>query len=352
MRMRREIGYFLGLVPGLLAIVGNLAGGYWTIGTAGLLAVLWIYDWLCPHDDRPPAPSSGLIPDLALLAHVIVMTFAVGTLLHGVANFTLRGNFMWLAAASTGINSGMSGITVAHELIHRRNRLWRWAGLWNLLLVNYVHWAIAHVRIHHRYVGTERDPATARYGESVYHFVPRSVGQNFILALRNEAERLRRLGRPAYGPANFVICVVALELAIAVAIGMLIGPFVLLAYLLQSAVAIYSLEVVNYIEHYGLSRAPGERVTPAHSWHTDTICNRFMLLELNRHADHHTRAAQPYHKLRTYPESPLLPAGYWGATFLSAFPSLWFRVMNPLIDRLQNEEDSEAAARGAGGTAR
>src|SRR5262249_28065726 len=155
---------------------------------------------------------------------------------------------------STGLNSGISGIVVAHELIHRRARAWRAAGIGNLVMVNYAHFYIEHLKGHHRLVGTRGDPSTARPGETIYQYLLRSLPGQFVAALRIEADRLARRGRARFGPANFVVATTSVQVLIALAIGLGLGSRVLTAYLAQGAIAVLLLQAVNYLQHSGLER--------------------------------------------------------------------------------------------------
>ena len=98
------------------------------------------------------------------------------------------------------------------------------------------------------------------------------------------------------------------------------------------------LETVNYIEHYGLQRRQTEGgryepVLPIHSWNSDHELGRIILYELTRHSDHHFKSTRKYQVLRRFEESPQLPTGYPACMLLSLVPPLWFRVMNPRVDR-------------------
>lgn len=326
-------GYLLGLIPGLLAIAGNLKGGPWTLGAAAMLGALCVADWFVVDDVAPPPDAPRWTPDLVLALHVLVNTAAIATLLYGASHGRL-GRFRAAdAALSTGLNSGLSGIVVAHELIHRRARGWRLAGIWNLLLVNYSHFTIEHVQGHHKLVGTRRDPSTARPGETIYHFLLRSLPQQFVCALGLEARRLGRAGRWRFGPGNFVVVASLLQAMIAVLIGVALGQRALGAYLRQGAVGVVLLQVVNYLQHYGLRRAEGSRIEPAHSWQTDRISSRFLLLELPRHADHHCHSTRPYHRLLSHEASPTLPLGLLGTAPLLLIPPLWSHVAGRILAR-------------------
>jgi alkane 1-monooxygenase len=80
--------------------------------------------------------------------------------------------------------------------------------------------------------------------------------------------------------------------------------------------AIMLLEVVNYVEHWGLRRA-GKAVTAVDSWDTDNFFTLYTLVGLSRHADHHMVASRPYQLLRHFAESPKMPSGYYGTIVLA-----------------------------------
>jgi alkane 1-monooxygenase len=320
--------YLFGLIPGILAISGNLAGGRWTLCGTAFIVALCVADWFFKDNDKTEADDSSATPNFVLMLHLVFNTLAIGTLYWAVASGRLAGGRISDAALSTGLNSGISGIVVAHELIHRRRRAWRLAGIWNLLLVNYAHFYIEHVQGHHKLVATAQDSSTALQNESIYWYLIRAVPQQWLCALRIEAKRVGKAGRGWYSPANFVILTTLLQLLIGVLIYVLCGPALLSAHLRQGAIAVLFLQVVTYLQHYGLSRTPGTKIEPAHSWQSDRISSRFMLLELPRHADHHCHSTRPYHKLTSQADSPVLPAGLLGTAPLVLVPPIWFWIAN------------------------
>ena len=96
------------------------------------------------------------------------------------------------------------------------------------------------------------------------------------------------------------------------------------------------LEIINYIEHYGLFRreiAAGryEPVEPWHSWNSSHRVSNWVLINLARHADHHLTASKRYQLLDTLNEAPQLPAGYSAMMLLALVPPLWRRVMDPRV---------------------
>ena len=328
--------YLLSLIPYGVVVFGNLAGGYWAIGnivfTLGFLVVI---DWIIHKDHRPSAHTDGSFPDVVLLSSVLMHTLGVASLLYGVYEGILVGKFIWLAAISTGFAGGQLGITAAHELIHReRDRWMQNAGIWNLFLVNYSHFFTEHRLVHHPKVGTAEDHATARYGESFYAFLVRTVPSQWISALRTDARVQQKKGYTAYGWRNFTLRAAVLQLLAMGAIFATLGGIVAAAYLAQSMAAFFLLEYVNYIEHYGLEREAGERVGNQHAWQSDAMTSRFTLFELSRHADHHMRASKPYYTLDSHQESPTMPAGYFGMFYIALIPPLFFKMVHPRIPRV------------------
>ena len=116
---------------------------------------------------------------------------------------------------------------------------------------------------------------------------------------------------------------------------MLWGRAALLFWVVQSAYAVWLLETINYIEHYGLRRAvlPGGRVEAfgmPHAWNADHLISNCLLANLQRHSDHHLHAWKPYPVLAPLP-GPQLPTGYAGCIWLASMPPLWFRAMHPRL---------------------
>jgi alkane 1-monooxygenase len=320
------------LLPAVLVIAGNLAGGYFTSLNIIFSALLLpLADWVVPANVQKPKANSGIIPDFILLLAVIGHMFAVVTLIYGTYAGIITGQWIWVAALSTGFSSGILGINSAHELIHRKHHWLQNLGIWNLFLVNYSHFYVEHRLGHHVRVGTLEDPATARYNESFYHFFFRTIPAQWKSALEIEGRRLMKRQQYKYGIHNFVVRALLCQIAFMVALALLLGPAVFWAYLLQSVMAVTLLEFVNYIEHYGLAREQGARVSVHHSWQSDAISSRFTLFELSRHSDHHVKAYKPFYLLESHEESYVLPSGYFGMFYVGLIPPLWFKLVNPII---------------------
>ena len=118
-------------------------------------------------------------------------------------------------------------------------------------------------------------------------------------------------------------------------LGVGIAPYLLL----QAVVGFSLLEVVNYMEHYGMlrqkvgvgERRRYERVLPGHSWNSNNIATNVLLYHLQRHSDHHANPTRRYQALRDFEESPVLPTGYAGMIVLALVPPVWRRVMDQRV---------------------
>ncbi|KQU06282.1 alkane 1-monooxygenase [Rhodococcus sp. Leaf7] len=238
-------------------------------------------------------------------------------------------------AVSVGLVAGI-GINAAHELGHRVETGERRLAKIALAQSFYGHFYVEHNRGHHARVATPEDPASARLGESLYRFFPRSISGAVTSAWELERSRLARKGVGAWSIRNNVLNAWALSVVLVAALVAVFGPTVVPFLLLQGLVGILTLESVNYVEHYGLlrertARGRYERCAPRHSWNSDRIVTNIFLYHLQRHSDHHANPGRRFQTLRTFDESPQLPAGYATMVVLAMVPPLWRRVMDPRV---------------------
>ncbi|GAA1407615.1 alkane 1-monooxygenase [Catellatospora coxensis] len=247
-----------------------------------------------------------------------------------------RGGLSPFAAAglvlSVGIVNGIA-INTAHELGHKRERLERWLSKIALAPTGYGHFYVEHNRGHHVRVATPEDPASARLGESFWAFLPRTVLGSLRSAWRLESARFRLRGRTPWTWRNDVLNAWVMTVALCAALAAWFGPVVLPLLAAQAVVGFALLEVVNYLEHYGLARprnATGryDKVDPRHSWNSDRIVTNVFLFQLQRHSDHHANPLRRYQVLRSFDSSPQLPAGYATMIVAALLPPLWRRVMD------------------------
>jgi alkane 1-monooxygenase len=286
-------------------------------------------------------------------------SFRIVTMIYGLLQVMLTVFGAWAVStqsiglvASIGITVSVAvingnGINFSHELLHKNTKFERLCANLSLMVVSYMHFIIEHTSGHHVRVATLEDPATARRNESFYRFFPRTVIGSFKSAWELEMNRLRKRAIPRWHWRNRMLWYIVLPSAFCGGLVAAFGWIALPYFIAQSIGAFTLLELVNYIEHYGLLRkevAPGryESVKPIHSWEARERLTNYLLIKLQRHADHHVNPVRRYQALRVFDESPQMPTGYTGMMLLALVPPLFFRAMNPLLD--EHERRLEAAS--------
>jgi alkane 1-monooxygenase len=339
-RLLAAAPYYLSFLTPLSVVHGFQLGGLWSYQT-----IVWVYgiipliDWCVGLDkgnlseDEAAARERSLAFKLPLWLFVPLqlglIVWALGMVAEGGASLLE----IFGLTISLGIATGAIGITVAHELMHRRSALERALAEALMASVSYTHFCIEHVRGHHRNVATPADPATARLGESFYAFWPRCVAGGLGSAWRLEVERLGRRGLAVWGPGNAMLRYGATLIVVYGAVAAAFGASGVLVFAIQGVIAFSMLEAINYIEHYGLSRrelSPGhyEPVAPEHSWNSSHRVTNWFLFDLARHTDHHLNAGRRYPALRHIDSPTQLPAGYAAMFVLALVPPLWRAVMD------------------------
>jgi alkane 1-monooxygenase len=332
----------LTLIP--VAWVGAVLGG-WALLALPLYA--WVafsaLDAVIGIDPRNPDTEA---PDEAIAWHrLITLIWPVAQLLTTFPLLAYATNADHLSSPEkivlflgVGLMSGTIGVVYAHELMHKSSRLERFLGDVLMGMALYGHYRSEHLLVHHRYVGTPRDPVTARYKENFWRFYPRVLVQSLWSAFRAERAMLARRSRPVWHPSNPFWRYFGFA-----------GGFLFLAFLvggwsgtalfgIAAGFAIFQLELVNYIEHYGLTRkhlgdGKYERPLPHHSWNSAHGPTSALLINVTRHSDHHSRPDRPYPLLQTpgEDEAPHLPYGYPVMTTMALIPPLWMKLMNPRV---------------------
>ena len=329
-RWRLSDARFLLVLAPPLVMLGNVLvdPASVALGAVASWVVIAAIDTLWPGAQHSPAPA-GPQPALRWLLRLYV-PLQMGLLVAGLLA-AAEADWPQLAGLAFGIGfiTGSMGITFAHELGHSRSRVDR-ALAWALMTsVNYSHFMVEHYRGHHPRAATWDDPASARAGESLWRFLPRTLAGSFLDAWRLEAQLLQRTGRGWHSSPLAWCWGLNLGFLLVLALS---GQGRMLAFWLgQCAMAVWLLETVNYIEHYGLQRASSpdgkrEPFAVQHAWNADHVLSNSVLANLQRHSDHHLRALTPYPELHALP-GPQLPTGYAGSILLAAVPPLWFAAM-------------------------
>lgn len=344
--MVRSLPYWVVFVVPVVAVVGLRAGGVATLATLalvfGLIPVLERLLGMRVDNDGTQGPTRRLAYDLPLYVWVPTQ---LGVQVYGlwlVASGQLAGWEAVVATVSIGVMTSAGGINIAHELMHRKDPRERALAEILMASVTYAHFCIEHVYGHHRHVATPRDAASSRYGETVYAFLPRTIFGGLKSAWEIELQRTRKQGIGLLSLRNRMTRYTLVQLVVYGTLAVALGPIALAYWAGQSLTAIVVLEIINYVEHYGLSRrelSPGryERVQPCHSWNASHRLTNWLLFNLQRHSDHHYLASRPYHMLRHYEDVPQLPAGYATMILAALVPPLWRAIMHPRVEAWQRK---------------
>ena len=339
------------LVP-ISVFLGYFLGVYFNqpffnlISPVIIFVILPVIDQLWGENKENPSESDEARLKNKLSFKIIVWACApvtVCTVLFGAWLIYVRSPSLLefiLFSISMGISSGIMGINSSHEMQHRvNNKLEPLLARITLSMVLYMHWAVEHVVGHHRTVATPDDPATAPLGQSYYRFWWRTIFGGIASAWRFEQKRVaKKKNVKIHWIHNRVVKYTLIEIMILVIVLFVFGSMALLYFLLQSIVAISLLEIINYVEHYGLlrnrlSENKYEPVNPIHSWNSSNRLTNYFLFNLQRHSDHHYKPGRRYQLLRHFDESPQLPTGYGGMVVLALVPPLFKRVIHKRIKK-------------------
>ena len=342
-----DLKYLMSYTIAIVTIVGILLGGGYTYMTV-IYAFVFIpaLEMLLKEsneemsDEVKKNRSMDIFFDILLYLN-ISLVFSIffpslNLLLYSSSLFEIIG-----IIASTSIMMATNGINVAHELGHRKSFFSRTCSKLLLMPSQYMHFYIEHNFGHHVNVGTEEDPATAKYKQSLYSFWITSVIGQYIGAWKLQLKLLKISKYKFFSIKNDMMFYVIFQLMFIYLIYFNYGITVTIYSLIISVISFLFLETINYIEHYGLSRKKDkngryERVKTIHSWNSNHVVGRLVLYELTRHSDHHFISSKKYQVLESIDESPQLPYGYPTSILLSMVPPLWFKIMNPRVESYQN----------------
>jgi len=334
------MGAIVPLLPfiawGLVELTG--VGAFWFAGPALVFIVFPILDIVVGLD--PSNPPDSVLKWLEQDRYYRYCTYLYLPLLYAALVFSCwmwaYGNLTVLEKIGLAVTLAMvSGIAIAdaHELGHKRDSLERWLSKIALAPTAYGHFYIEHNRGHHVRVSTPEDPASARMGESFFAFLPRTVLGSLRSAWRLEKVRFDRLERSPWTIRNDLFNAWLMSVLLFGALIAIFGVTIVPYLLLQALLGFSLLEVVNYLEHYGLLRQRREdgryeRCRAVHSWNSNNVASNVLLYHLQRHSDHHANPVRRYQALRHLEEAPQLPTGYAGMIVLAMFPPLWSRVVD------------------------
>lgn len=352
----------MGLQTAFFIILG---GNYMVIGLALAIFMFVIGDLVLGDDNSSPEYRYPQLLTLQLWLALPLLFFIFFSLLWQVAPTDLfsfgswienqlgievlnqRAQFSNLQIVSgillAGFFIGMIGTITAHELVHRtRDKISLFVGRWLLAFSFDSSFSVEHVYGHHRYVSTDIDPATAPRGRNVYTHILISTLQGNISAWNIEKEKLNNKGFTTFSLHNRLLRGYAMSIALLIIAYYLAGTTGLYVFVGAGVWGKCLLEIVNYMEHYGLVRETRKTVEPRHSWNSTKRISSWAMFNLTRHSHHHAKGALPFHKLKPMQDSPEMISGYLGTILLTLIPPLWYRLMAPKLDYWDKHFASES----------
>ena len=246
--------------------------------------------------------------------------------------------------ALTGLFIGIMGTVPGHELVHRKkNKFDMFMGNWLLAFSWDCAFAIEHVYGHHKNVGLAHDPATAKRGENIYLFILRAIIKEQKDAWSIELNQAKRREQSFISIRNRMIIGYCRSLFITFIAYLIGGISGVLIFLLCAFIAKSLLEVINYSEHYGLIRVPGETVFPRHSWNSNSTMSSIYLYNVTRHSSHHEKANLKYWELKSYNDAPMMPQGYLTMLYMALFlPHFFHRMMGKKLIEWDNNHATDS----------
>ncbi|MBA35883.1 MAG: alkane 1-monooxygenase [Oleispira sp.] len=356
----KKYAYLLVTLPSLILIASVWLGNQY--GYKDLFAfttlffvflIIPILDHIIGQDPVNPDEKTQ-VPELSKEVFYRILTLLclpmeIATIFYGghilmTAEMSWIGQLGWIL--SVGTVGAIVAINVGHELIHKDPLIEQWAGGLLFACVTYGGFKVEHVRGHHVHVSTPEDASSSRYGQSLYRFLPHAYLHNFLNAWKLEATKLKRKNKSVFSLSNELIWWYGISFIFAAICGALWGWAGVGYFFAQSFIAFSLLEVINYVEHYGLHRRKlengrYERTNVEHSWNSNYLLTNLFLFQLQRHSDHHAYPKRRYQVLRHHEVSPQLPSGYATMILIALVPPLWFKVMNPKVEAYYQGEEHQ-----------
>lgn len=312
--------------------------GFWFAGPVFILVVIPLVDWIFGTDrSNPPDWAVDQLAEdrfyrwctfLFLPIQYAGLVFACWVVSTRGLSLVDQLGYAFTVGTVAGV-----AINTAHELGHKSVKTERRLAKLALAQSGYGHFYVEHNRGHHNRVATPEDPASSRLGETFWEFLPRTVVGSARSAWELESRRLRAQGKKVWSTDNDVLTAWSMTVVLFAGLTALFGWKVLPFLVVQAVFGFSLLEVVNYLEHYGLLRQKDEngryeRCQPEHSWNSNHVASNVVLYQLERHSDHHAHPTRRYQALRHFDDSPQLPSGYGLMLGLAYLPPVWRRVMD------------------------
>ena len=322
--------------------LGLLISPSWSVSPFVWVFILVpIIDLMLPYlNQKDQELNESLLHNFSIIIVLPCISFLIVFGLVVVSDSNI--NIFTVAAlgAAVGMSGGSIGITTAHELIHRQSKFMRSLGVILLILCLYGHYRIEHVYGHHKNVATKEDPATARKGENFYFYFIRCVINSVISSWKIEKDILKKKNIKIFSLKNRIIHYFSLEVLFILIAFSIAGINGLIFVFFHSLVSIILLELVNYIQHYGLSRniygGKYERFGDHHSWNSRHISANWSTFNLGLHSEHHKSAGKHYPLLSQEEKKVEMPSNYSVMLIMALIPPIWFFVMDRKLEQIKS----------------
>lgn len=334
-------------IPVALLVLAGLAGGLWAVAALLYMGMLvHVMDRLvqgaaAKTGDDGEFPSGLPLSFTLGMLHFPLMILGVAALA-GLTGVSFGAKLCLFLAL--GLFFGQVSNANAHELIHKPARMPRLLGMWVYISLLFGHHTSAHTKVHHVWVATDKDPNSARDGESFYRFWPRAWVGSFRAGLAAETAMRARANGRSKGLHPYVVYVAGGALCLVLAT-LLAGLAGVIAYVALASYSTMQLLLSDYVQHYGLRRATkanGKPVPlgPEHSWNAPQLYTSALMLNAPRHSDHHITPTRDYPALRLERGTmPILPRSLPLMATLALWPRMWRRVMDPRVAKLRATRD-------------
>ena len=337
-----------------IAFLVSFGEGYISLAALGWLGVFVVADLLFGDDVSEPKykypsiltwqlwlalPMMFLVTFVSIWQFAATDVFSYGAMFQELTGYDILAareatnpiHYVSLALAMA-LNTALIGTLVGHELTHRTwDPISMLIGRWLLAFSFDSNFSIEHVYGHHRYVSSKDDPATAPRGRNVYAHLFISTYRGNISAWVIEAERLKKKGQGLFSIHNLAIRGYLMSAALVAGAYFVAGWEGAVFFIISAILGKFVLEVVNFMEHYGMVRNPEVPVQPYHSWNTNKRMSSWMMFNLTRHSHHHAQGEVPYQDLKPYADAPMMVGGYLTTIVVALVPPLWNKLMVPKV---------------------
>ncbi len=304
-----------------------------------VLLIVPIIDLILPKlDNKDENLNDTKLHNLAL---IVILPGIIFLIVFGLINLSNSSMSHYSAAAigaAVGMSGGSIGITTAHELIHRSNKYMRGVGVMLLVLCLYGHFRIEHIYGHHKNVATKEDPASARKGENFYFYFVRCVVMSLVSSWKIEKNLLNKKNINAFSLKNRIINYFVLELLLVAVSYLVAGLNGVIFILVHSFVSVLLLELVDYIQHYGLQRKKinekYERYNELHAWNSRHPSANWSTFNLGLHSEHHQTASKHYPLFSQNKQQMEMPVNFPMMLVMALLPLVWFKVMDSKLVEL------------------